>query len=47
MKVILYKLERFQQDFEYIFPNIKIKKYITDNNIKTYNNKERINIKKI
>lgn len=46
-KVILYKIGRFQEDFEYIFPNIKVVKYITDDNIKTYNNIECINIKKL
>lgn len=44
-KVILYKLGRFQQDFEYIFPNIKIVKYIIDEKFKFYNNKECINLK--
>ena len=29
-RVYLYKLGRYQQDFEYLFPKIKIKKYIVD-----------------
>lgn len=44
-KVILYKLGRYQEDFEYIFPNIKIEKYITDKKISNYNNKKCICIK--
>ncbi len=46
-KVILYKIGRFQEDFEYIFPNIKVLKYITDDDIKTHNGIECINIKNL
>ena len=46
-KVILYKLGRFQEDFEYMFPNIKVEKYITDRKINEYNNKECIYIKNL
>lgn len=43
--VILYKLGRFQEDFEYMFPNIKIKKYIVDENRKSLNGIECIKFK--
>lgn len=46
-KVYLYKLGRFQEDFEYVFPDIKIIKYITDDKITSYNNIECINIKDV
>lgn len=42
-KVILCNIGRIQQDFEYIFPNIEIVKYLSeDKNIKELNKKEVI-----
>lgn len=46
-KVILYKIGRYQEDFEYLFPNIKVEKYITTSNLSFYNNKECISLKKL
>lgn len=42
--VYLYKLGRYQQDFEYLFSKIKIKKYIVDDKTKIYNGLECIKI---
>ena len=46
-KVYLYKLGRFQEDFEYLFPNIKIKNYIVDDNKRVYNKKTCIKLNKL
>lgn len=43
-KVCLYKLGRYQQDFEYLFPKIKIKKYIVDDKTKVHNGIECIKL---
>lgn len=43
-KAILFNVGRFQEDFEYIFSDIEIEKYITEENIDTYNGKEAIRI---
>ena len=43
-KVYLYKIGRFQEDFEYVFPEIKVVKYITEESKFRYNLKECVRL---
>ena len=45
--VILYKLGRLQEDFEYLFPEFKIYKYLVDDSRKYHNGIECINFKNL
>lgn len=45
--VILYKLGRFQEDFEYLFPKIKIKNYIVDDQTKFHKNRICLRLKDV